>query len=856
MKRAQTSMEYIFILAAVLVIVVISAFMLMPATLKQEESIGGQQQELTDLTASIKAGLGSDGSGGSGTNHAPIITTVGPNSAQDGTQITYSVSWTDDSGDTVTGRICDTGGVAADFTCINPTVICGISETASSPAKCPPQPAPPIGTYTFYGVICDQDDECDSESFTLTVTALPPANSPPEITGYDVLPLNPGVGDTITHEVSWSDPDASDTQVSLSVCLDAPNCAAPACTASLSNAPSCQSTALVGLHTYYAVVCDDEPECSDPPTTFTLNVQEAPFTVYYAPSTATLVLDNIGAPIEEQGNMILTGNEWKNVERKLKLAGNEKRAVQLVIKAHEDITIQFDANVPGALAGQFKLYYEQGILLRTENGIATSCLGFMSLPAGSPNGEGNAGETWFDALIPLSTTERFTMAAGEIRPLWISVTAPDASAAGTIMFNVNAENAGGDVFTETDINLIVENRGFSLPQAPSLKAFFEMRTDMINHFTGSDPAKTKAAFFEGVSTGVDNRITSEFYAASYYQTAPSEWFTKSSFWILPLHRATDWTDAPGESFPTDIGTKVGYFSANPAMELLVYTLDEPYWQSDYEKINQRTNKIEILKSTYSTLRTIVTEQIGPLYKIDATSNWCPPINEPCVSLTADLDYFDPTGVYFYRQGKTWYDAGDPTRYDTAKERPFFYNIGPTADTPLHFATVLLDFKAPKHRAIPWIAWKDQFNGVQYWVANYFYSPYTADDAAWNRPKLFSLKELLKPGPRCVDEGNGWGYLFYPGWSMPEEVLDKLLDQTQKPQKMLPSIRLELWGEGMQDYEYVKCAESGLSDAEISAQIQTITGPLVCAGASCDYLGLDTADANKFDSVLEAFAGYC
>jgi hypothetical protein len=97
---------------------------------------------------------------------------------------------------------------------------------------------------------------------------------------------------------------------------------------------------------------------------------------------------------------------------------------------------------------------------------------------------------------------------------------------------------------------------------------------------------------------------------------------------------------------------------------------------------------------------------------------------------------------------------------------WMYISGPAgADTP----NLAMDFDSIDYRIIPWLCWKYNIKGFLYWCVNW-----------WNQEDPFE-------NAKNTDwEQNGNGLLFYPGKDAPVE-----------------SLRMEIFRDGMEDYEYIQ-----------------------------------------------------
>ncbi len=96
---------------------------------------------------------------------------------------------------------------------------------------------------------------------------------------------------------------------------------------------------------------------------------------------------------------------------------------------------------------------------------------------------------------------------------------------------------------------------------------------------------------------------------------------------------------------------------------------------------------------------------------------------------------------------------------------WIYASGPSSQEVPNLA---IDFSSKAYRIIPWLCWKYDIKGFLYWCVNWwpFVDPFkSASNTKWNQ--------------------NGNGLLFYPGKRSP-----------------ISSIRLEVFRDGMEDYEYL------------------------------------------------------
>lgn len=105
---------------------------------------------------------------------------------------------------------------------------------------------------------------------------------------------------------------------------------------------------------------------------------------------------------------------------------------------------------------------------------------------------------------------------------------------------------------------------------------------------------------------------------------------------------------------------------------------------------------------------------------------------------------------------------------------WMYVSGPGGDYP----NLAIDFPAMDPRILPWMCWKYKFKGFLYWAVN------------------FTRVNPFEDAMNTDWQQNGNGLLFYPGEDGP-----------------VPSLRLEIFRDGMEDYEYLYILSKKIKKAE-------------------------------------------
>lgn len=143
--------------------------------------------------------------------------------------------------------------------------------------------------------------------------------------------------------------------------------------------------------------------------------------------------------------------------------------------------------------------------------------------------------------------------------------------------------------------------------------------------------------------------------------------------------------------------------------------------------------------------------------------------------------FSLTAYEVTKAQNEWLDQGIPIWWQFNEKTP----EGEIVDHPPLPNPTVIDRQGIESRILPWLAWVDRVEGI-------FYSQ-TADwdENPWDTPFTNGLS-------------NGNGYFFYPpkDASLAFDPCDPLSN------RLVPSIRLELLREGMEDYAYLRLLNGG------------------------------------------------
>jgi hypothetical protein len=209
-------------------------------------------------------------------------------------------------------------------------------------------------------------------------------------------------------------------------------------------------------------------------------------------------------------------------------------------------------------------------------------------------------------------------------------------------------------------------------------------------------------------------------------------------------------------------------------EGFVYWFDEPQ-PRDYDFV--RTG-FERLEAAAPDIRGMLTEQPEPgLY--GAPDIWCP------------ISY-------------AWDDKRAQERMAAGDAFWWYVCTGPKAP----YATLFIDHPGTEMRVWLWQTWKRGIDGVLAWQTNYWTSPYAYPDGLQNPyedPMSWVSGYGIERGQR-LPWGNGDGRFLYPPLAAADGP-----GETPVLEPPVPSIRLAMLRDGIEDYEYLKMLSALLKE---------------------------------------------
>ncbi|HPW75575.1 MAG TPA: DUF4091 domain-containing protein [Kiritimatiellia bacterium] len=485
----------------------------------------------------------------------------------------------------------------------------------------------------------------------------------------------------------------------------------------------------------------------------------------------------------------------------LRLARNEGEAVQLVVTPHVTLT-NLTVTVTDLVYGKNRIPASR---------VRVSRVGYV--PVEQTSDAAGVRGLWPDPLLPQQGS--LIAAAGQHHPFWIRVHAPDAIPAGIYRGTVTIQADG--VKATTVLNAEVYD--FTLPDTMTCETAFGFSASTVWRYHKATGPEQRRAVLD-----LYLRCLGE-YRLSPYDPAPMDRWSvtwrgfdtrtgkpepgKKIAEIEPVFHWEEWDAAMTRAFESNhfntfrikveglgCGTFhartepvfLGFAGGTPEYELLmgkylrgieahlrekgwldkafVYWFDEPD-PKDYDFV---MNGMNTLKRHAPGLRRMLTEQIEPKL-FGGPHIWCP--------LTPSLK---KTGLAERRE------AGDH----------FWWYICCVPKAP--YVTEFIDHAGPALRVWLWQTWAERVAGVLIWETTYWTSdtaypesgkpqnPYT-DPMSWTTGYGVP-KGTKRPW------GNGDGRLLYPPLAAADgNPAGPVMDAP------VPSLRLEMLCDGIEDYEY-------------------------------------------------------
>ncbi len=274
-----------------------------------------------------------------------------------------------------------------------------------------------------------------------------------------------------------------------------------------------------------------------------------------------------------------------------------------------------------------------------------------------------------------------------------------------------------------------------------------------------------------------------FMCATFVNNDPSQDQRPAIF--CSTNRDGTWSSASSDyntKWFNYIGTIESYLESNNLLDKAYYYMaNEPQDQDDYDAIAWYSQE---LKSAAPNLKLMISEEPKPeIYnhstytgtKIDI---WLPVLQnyDPDESWNRELNYDEESWIYFL-----------------------------PSTAPPYFNPITMDHQGIESKLTGWFLWKYRLKGIAYYSLNdWSVNP-------WTTPML--------------NNQNGNNFLFYP----PSESNENITYASNN-HRMVPSIRMELLRDGLEDYEYLyvlageqpEVNTSNTADTQVDKMISDLT----------------------------------
>lgn len=352
---------------------------------------------------------------------------------------------------------------------------------------------------------------------------------------------------------------------------------------------------------------------------------------------------------------------------------------------------------------------------------------------------------------PLPLAEKIEVPVREVQPLWITLGAPASIAAGRYEGTLNVSGSDG---RSEQLALQVTVWDFTLPRTPHLKTAFD--------FYRSRLTKAYREFVPGGSAweGRTEELAREYYldmlkhrVFPILQANPSSSTFRSEI-ALYLDRGLGILGvgtvggSNGNNWPKDPAQQqrvmAWYRDAASALKLQ-NLLDRAYVYAYDEPTPGDPRVAQVMADIHSA---------APELKNLLVMHYAP---DPA----QHADWLKDADILCIRMAS--YDPAQAAQFKEMGKEVWMY-----VSSPAHpFPALVIDYPALSHRIIPWLAWKYNASGLLYWCVNFW------NTDPWENPANFSKDQ------------NGNGSLYYPSAQGP-----------------VPSIRMEVLRDGIEDYEYL------------------------------------------------------
>jgi len=432
-----------------------------------------------------------------------------------------------------------------------------------------------------------------------------------------------------------------------------------------------------------------------------------------------------------------------NTAVSISLAKNEYESFQVVVQSQSRAIDAVEVNISDLVNSQ------TGSEISKDN-ISVRVVGYV--PTEEPYYPVKFIGPWPDPLLPAHQAD---VEANTTQPFWVTVYAPPETIAGDYKGNVTV-TADAKAIRTIPVSVHVYN--FVLPKTSHLKTAF----DFYGHITGSRYPQGEKEDNGAYKARIDDLNDKYIITMLKYRmnpilnidpTSQSELSNVDRYLVYGLNNFS-------------IGKKGGTFNNNwPKSDGSIEDLF-----SLYREYGEDLKLNDMLQYTY-----IYTWDEGDMGnpKVAKIASMVHRAYPGLKNMVCYHGIWDPAdGADWIKDIDIWtfqiddFNEQKMRKLQAMGKEMWMYISGPGGtDTP----NLAIDFDSMDYRIIPWLCWKYNIKGFLYWCVNWW--PYVdpfqnASNTKWQQ--------------------NGNGLLFYPGKDGP-----------------VVSLRMEIFRDGMEDYEYIQ-----------------------------------------------------
>lgn len=353
---------------------------------------------------------------------------------------------------------------------------------------------------------------------------------------------------------------------------------------------------------------------------------------------------------------------------------------------------------------------------------------------------------------PLEEKASFDISEGVVQPIWIEIYTPMDTPAGKYSGNITLKFPDS---VSRDIKLKVKVWDFSLPKETHLKTAFDFYSGRLRKLYPQEEKED--------TQGYKNRIyeleTRYYLDMIKHRIMPVFNFDLQNAFVIKDIKF--YLDNGLSAFA--IGKYGGSFDNN--------------WPKDQEKLNALISTYrdygQILKTNSLIDKAYIYTYDEPKYGnpyVDEVTKMIHRANPELKNMVCLHDLANPNNypgwgedIDIWCVRNVMFNEKTAKAYKDKGKELWIYVSGPEPPYP----TLVIDYPAMAYRIVPWMCWKYSIKGYLYWCVNFW------NDNPWENPMNTQWEQ------------NGNGFLYYPGKNGP-----------------VPSIRLKVTRDGIEDYEYL------------------------------------------------------